>query len=890
MGLRGARSDRALSARNQAGDLLAVEAIDRSGLLVRSDGAFVRIIEVTPPNPLILSAEERAVIAEGYGRLASRLRAGQSVQFYVQALPVRLAEVLADARAQVSFWAGEAPGSAGQARDLLSLSRWRLYAALQESLELHADEQAAVQVSYYLVCPFLPVRAGTGLVEQLRFRMGRLRAPLRRELKAHRRASRESLAFTEALRSELDALSLPSHLLNGEEVVQLLWSRFNPTLARRGRARATEILAEVDKPIELEQARDAARRLRGLIGSSPIDFAGSPHHAEVDRDIEQTIYVAGTADSTRMGWLLGALLAREPFSLSVHVHALDRRRERQKLKMRYRRTFSVNRGAEARGRVPDFDRYAQEHEAQHLLNEMAGHDRAGLFELGIYESPRVRGPEADHAALVEAVDWCAEQIHSVSDATVNRGAYQQRELWPSTLPLGQDTAKRTCKYATRNVGDCVPLVGTGCGSPTGIPFAFSSPGRTLELLNPYDRAHNNSTLLVCGESGTGKTTATNKIIASCLAYGARAVYVIDRSGHYEILTQLVDGARQVQIGADSSPYAINPWDLSDASVVSREKVSFLLSLHSVMMGDEGLSALERAQLGAAIRDVYSTAAERGVSPRESLLREVLLARSEQELENGAVEIAAVLRNLADRIGEFCGQGAYSYLLDRETNVPEGSPLVVFDTRSCPEVVIGPVMFAIIEYVQRAIKHIRDQPPPQYADGQAPLFASLVVFVIEECWHPMANKDGGHYVNDMARRARHLGIVLVVVSQLLSDFAGEFGLALLRNCVQMLILKLAVPELSFAERELEFPSERAAIIRRLRTVKGAYSEIFWINGTRGQGKVTLRLGPTEYWCFTSEPLRDVPARDAAIAAHDGEVWPAIRELAASSGSRPAEPAA
>jgi type IV secretory pathway VirB4 component len=321
--------------------------------------------------------------------------------------------------------------------------------------------------------------------------------------------------------------------------------------------------------------------------------------------------------------------------------------------------------------------------------------------------------------------------------------------------------------------------------------------------------------------------------------------------------------------------------------VSREKVSFLISLHGVMMGEEGLSVLERAQLGAAIREVYANAHEQEVSPRESMLRDVLLARSEQEKTDGAFEIAAVLRNLADRLGEFCDQGAYSYLLDRATNVPKDSPLVVFDTRSCPEVVIGPVMFSIIEYVQRAIARIRAANARPANSTDSPLFPCLILFVIEESWHLLDSKDGGIYVNDLARRARHLGLFLIVISQLLSDFSSEFGLALLRNCTQLMLLKLAPSELAFAQEALQLSQEKCAIVRRLKTVKGSYAEIFWINGTRGQARVTLRLGPTEYWCYTSEPLRDVPAREAMIAEHDGAVWQAIHQLALNSAGRESE---
>ena len=205
-------------------------------------------------------------------------------------------------------------------------------------------------------------------------------------MKAHRRAARESLAFTETVRSELDSLSIASRLINGEELVELLWARFNPTQADRSvrTPRATEIVGNLDSEVDAQEALTVARRLRGLIAQSPMDFQRSHHHVEIDHDVEQTIWVATTAEHTQMGWLMGAMMSRQPFTLSVHVRALDRRSERRRLKMRYRRVYAVNRGAEARGRVPDFDRYAQEDESSRLLRDMSGSERENLFEASIY--------------------------------------------------------------------------------------------------------------------------------------------------------------------------------------------------------------------------------------------------------------------------------------------------------------------------------------------------------------------------------------------------------------------------------------------------------------------------------------------------------------------------
>jgi hypothetical protein len=869
----------------ESGDLLPVERIDRTGLVITREGAFVRIIDVVPPNPFVLSGDDRRRVAEGFSQLISRLRPQQSLQFCVEARPVNLDEVLARSRAEVEAWAGPPPAADRLAVEPRALSRWRLYAAMEESLRMHADEQAAVWMRAYVVVPYVPKRGVAGQLSRTLLVNGRRlpTASLERDLKAHRRAARESLAHTDTVRSELDALSLPTQLLNGEQVAALLWARFNPTLADAGRRAApldAEILGELDGQVDAQEAREVAARLRELIARSSLDFTRSKHYVEIDHDIEQTIYAATTAESTYMGALIGALMTRQPFTLSVHVRALDRRAERRRLKMSYRRLFAVNRSAEARGRVPDFDRYAQEHETERLLGEMAGSDHAGLYHVSVYQAIRARGPDPDPALLSEAVDFCSEQIESATDCRIQRGEFQQLELWQSTLPLGRDVARRVRKYATRNAGDLIPLAGMSCGSPGGIPFAFSDPGRTLELLDPYDRAHANQTLLIAGRSGSGKTLCANVIISRSIAHGARA-FVLDRAGHYAVLTDLVEGARQVDIGADDSRFAINPWDVEDCANVPLEKIAFLVSLHQVMMGDEGLTTMERAQLGAAIRAVYADAAINGATPRESVLRDELLKRSELEQANGAIEVSAVLRNLAERLGEFCGAGSYAYLLDRETSVPTDSPLVVFETRRCPEVVLKPVIFAMVEYITRAIEAHRDAFASTAAAEDAPMFTGKSILLIDEGWALVGNPEIGAYANDLARRARHLGLFLIVMSQHLSDFDTEHGIALLRNSTMQLFLAQHPEEIPFVQDALRLSDEEAAILTRLKTVKGSYSQMFWVNGTRGRGRVALRIGPTEYWCYTSDPIRDLPLREQTISEHGGDTWSGVAALARAS---------
>ena len=862
----------------EAGDLLAVEAVDPSGTIIRSDGAIVHILAAAPPNAVVLSAEDRARFSDGFLELIGRLAARQSLQFYVQARPIDTDQVLARARREVEFWAGRSGGA--ETLDRRARDRWRLYAAMEESIRLHAHASAAVSFETYVVVPFIPDIAvrPPDLLGWIRPRPAGRHELLRREAGEHRRLLRKARGHVDGFARVLESLGIASRPLDGEEVVELLFSRFNPTSADLGSPIfAADILADLSQPCAPDEARARARRLRERIAGSAIDFACDSRHALVERDAEQVIYAATTAEATSLGWLMGAMVGCAlPFTLSVHVHALDRRHERRQLKRRYHQTFAVNRAGEAKGRVPDFERYAVEEEQRQLLSEMSSREHAKIYRVSIYQSIRTPGPRLELEALAEAIGHAVEQIETVSDCRVDRGRFQQRELWTSTLPLALDHGRRTRRYAGRNAADTVPLLGVSVGSPSGIPFAYSEPGRTLEYFNPYDRVHPNHLCLITGRSGAGKTLMCNVLLARSLAFGARG-FVIDRAGHYRVLTDLIDGAQHLDIGSDDSRFHLNPWDVDDPSHVSREKVAFLIGLHHTMI-TEGLSTLERAQLGAAIRAVYERAAAEGAAPREGLLVEELRRRAAMEAAAGAGEMAVALRNLAERLGEFCGDGAYAHLADQPTTALPDSPLLVFDTRRCPEAVLRPVIFTILEFVVRSAERHRDEHAALAATPGAPLFAGRSVMLGDEFWSVVSNPALGAYANDLARRSRHLGMTMVISTQQLSDLDTEYGLALLRNSTIQVFLAQHRDELQFVQRALGLSDAETELIGRLKTVKGAYSQAFWVNGTRGRGQVSLRIGPTEMWAFTSDPVRDAPIREQRIADNGGNVWLAIQELA------------
>ena len=194
---------------------------------------------------------------------------------------------------------------------------------MRESLERHADAQAAVDVAYYVVVPYLPdQRVSLDWSQLLPARRRRLAgASLERSLESHRRVARESLHLTDWIRGDLEALDLSTHMLSGPEVLDLLWRRFNPTAAdrtpeRRPGARETrlEVLGALDTVADAREAARAALALRELVAGSAIDCADQ-RHLRVDRDLEQALYVATLPGRDRVRLAAG----RDAGAAAVHA-------------------------------------------------------------------------------------------------------------------------------------------------------------------------------------------------------------------------------------------------------------------------------------------------------------------------------------------------------------------------------------------------------------------------------------------------------------------------------------------------------------------------------------------------------------------------------------------
>jgi type IV secretory system conjugative DNA transfer VirD4/TraG family protein len=855
-----------------AADLLGVAAIGEDGLLVREDGEYVRYLEVGSVNPLVMEQAEGERVSAAFGQLAARLPDRQSIQLYVQGTPLELEDVLAEETHRCEQAAGAAE-DAGE--DERATAIRRLGIAQEQSIRATALNVAPLTLRYLVICPWRP--AGRPL------RSGsRSRRALRVKASVHERAMRDSLRHVEGVRSDLEAMGVPARPVDGREVLDLLHARFDPDAQRMGELPASFMCPEViAAPVAGEDAEDASARASALASAICTAELGLSErsHVRIGSSAEEVFYVSLAPEQTWLGWLLHMMQAPRPFTLSVHIQATERYRERMAQKRRYRRIHGVNRGVEQRGRPLDPDARVQEEEAAELNDELATSAGAGIYRVSIYGSLLESGPAPDTETLHELCQAAGREVTMACDARIGHGLFAQGALWRSTLPLGRDVARRRRKYVSRNVGDTFPLCGTSCGSPEGIPLGYALPGRTLERLDPFDPAHPNHLLLVNGMSGAGKTMAAIILLIRALAQGASG-FIIDRAGHFDFLCSLIPGAASLEIGGDA--HAINSWDVDDPAQVGAEKIDYLLALHALLLGEHhagrdsyGLTDLEANLLGLAIAEVYARCALTGEEPRELLLQEELERRYHAERGEGSVGIAEALRNLSMRLNNYIGDGPYAYLADRPTTIPAGAPLVVFDTRSIPDAKAAAALFVICEHVKSRIARTR----ALHLTGAGPkhTWGGKSFLVVDEAWKLIERPSTGRWFNEFVRRSRHYALWLIAISQQLSDFDCEYGTALLANAAMRLFLRQETRELAYVKGALKLTDEAIDAISTLKTVRGAFSTAYLMNGTRGEGTLQIGVGPLEYWIASSDPARDEPVRRHALREAQQQGWAALRLL-------------
>ena len=878
-----------------AGTLLAISRLGADGTIVLEDGSFSHVIACYPRNLQTLTVDERLATFLNFRNIAAFQERGQSLQLIVEGDRVKTATHMAFVDEQIEKVYGFRPSavSAAAAPQLsrVQRARWGLYQMLLESVRRGATEgDFTPRQRVYIVVRYRPEDdtetswrdvIPAGLPGSRMSRQSAAYGPPRRtssrRLRDHQQLTRLAEMRARELTGYLARDGITCRVLNGPAVLRYVSSRLNPTSISWDRVETTDaddtVLSRFDDATEGKDAEQAALALRDLVARSPLDFRRYSDHAEIEQDLVQVLYLTGSPSVTRTFWMADVMNQPLPYTLTVHVHGLDRVAIADEAKRLHHQAMREIEREASKGRS-DANTKAQAQAHAALAEQMAQDPLANLTDMSVYLALRAPGPRPDKHALAAAVYKAQKTVaRATSGGALDRGNRLQEQLWLSTLPFAADLAHRTLRVGVEHAADCFPLIGSTCGSPSGVPLFLEPVSGQVQYINPFDRALTNSTIVIAGKSGAGKTVTANRLVAQMVAMGARG-FLYDRAGHYELLADLIPDARVIRMGADDG-HVINHWDVADPANVPSAKVKFLLRLHETLLR-RTLSNHERKVLADSIRTTYSHCARTGKVPREGELVELMRASVHYEVSGGQPGVMVdALQALISELSEFVAGGTHAAMWDRETTLPADAPLLIFDYSSVDEQNLIALVFANMEWTRREVERIDRQARSKPLDGAVYYGRSIVG--LDEGWSWAQVPVLAGEVQTWGRQGRGIGAAFMVVSQDPEDFEGDAE-AVLRNASIRIFHQLDKAMLAFVRDTVDLSAEMTDSLKALRKVPGRYSEALVMNGPRGDGRVCAVLGAHEYWAFTSEPRIDVPRRERVIASHDGDVWAALSQLA------------
>ncbi len=659
----------------------------------------------------------------------------------------------------------------------------------------------------------------------------------RRSIQKHEEFLDDLNRFVKTVTEQLRTSQLRPQLLTRREMRNLLYAHLNPTL------------------VETEQEAPPSRP--GISEASCLARSGmkvTDKYLWLDGKYVGSMYMQQIPHETWMGWLVDLLTLSVEYTVSFFIHCCDQDDVRKKLKRQYTIGLVTNNQAA----TPDLEGVEATRSAQTAIQEFLRSSNKA-FDISFY----IKTHGDTEERLISNMDEI-RRVFKNRGALLDRAQLLQLDAWQSTLPVGVDKLAIIMRVMSPIVGSFWPFFTASCGTPDGVPFGFAIASREPVLLNPFFRGAGKdaNNMFVVGTTGAGKSFAVSMMILRLLPLGVRFVLVdktVDKFGAYRFITELLgpEFCAYIDLGP-SSGYILNPFDLGQddgkPGEPNAEKISTLLSLLDLMLTPEGreeLNVEEKSLLDGLIRVAYMDAAFRGTIPTMSDLARVTAQAAADEIDPLQRDR---LQQFARGLSLFTRSGAFGGLVDGLTNIDAEKLFIVFDTREVNDPRLERIAsFILADFIRRKAAESKKRNIR---------FAA----VIDEAATLMRFKAGARLLDDLSRRARHYGMMLVTITQQLKDFFRQSELAdsVVKNAHMKILLRQDPSDLRMLQETLRLTdSEKSAIDSfSLDQEKRRDSQCLLIVGSI-HGTIRLVPSPMDYWICTSEPINDIPKRRSMI---------------------------
>ncbi|MDE0002003.1 MAG: ATP-binding protein [Rhodospirillaceae bacterium] len=744
---------------------LGITEIGQHGI-VRSDGALVAVLEVRPFDLDVLVESQIATAVEGLAQLLASLPS--PIQIVLRNRAFDPSEYLGDVTRR---WSASWDHKLDRRRRLLGLPGRETDHAKGRPTT-YAQAVRAAHGKWHL----RQVRCYVLVAGESRNSLGPwwLRRP-RAEPRPVYPGSVEGLL--QVLRDGLTRAGLESRRLRGFDLLDLVEGLFRPSPT------STNVMRHAFDTVQ------SSATLRYRTDTPPVTRVGfdlaDPFPEWIDLQPDQVV-IQGPGPNTRRlrvlalrryprevaaGWLRWFAALKHDLDLALFIAPVDHREVRRHLSTSERELLSEV--ALGEGVNPEAARASR----QRLEDLEDVHEAFRARERYVRTSV-VLGVAADSTDTLEQATQDVEAELAAHGMLASRVVGYQQDGLRSLLPLGEDRLGRWRGLTTGPLAAAVPFHAPGLAEPGGIFLGTTigqGRGHAPVIIDPFGPRHENPHLAVLGQSGGGKSHCAKQIALGLWLSGA-SLAVLDPKDEYGSLARVCEG--RVLRPAVATSHAINVWDLAGVTdargfgrVASGVRGFWRLAL-------SGLSDQQRTIIDNTIEPTYRRRHIEASDPstyRRPPPTTSDFARSIADCYGDDAMYRQAARDLAERLRRFTS-GQLATFFDRPTNVDLDNDCTVFALRDpgADQVDILPLVYYVI------LVHLRN-----WMDGEP----RKRVIVVDEAWTLLRSDQGADFLLELAKTARALQTMLLLVSQDVSELIEHAkSRAVLANCAATLLFR------------------------------------------------------------------------------------------------------
>ena len=531
------------------------------------------------------------------------------------------------------------------------------------------------------------------------------------------------------------------------------------------------------------------------------------------------LYIRGNGypGAVRAGWMSSLINAGEGIDVDVHLRRENRSRTIDKVAQRIRLNRTKLRSMQDTS--TDYEELTNSIQAGYFIKQGIANNNEDLFYMSVFVTVSARTYEELLWRKQQMVDMLKSMDMQVSDCR-----FQQEAALNSVLPfLKLDSSlerKSQRNVLTSGAASTYMFTSFEMSDDTGVLLGVNRHNNSLCIVDLFDtRKNKNANLNLLGTSGAGKTFTLQLLALRMRMRGIQCYILAPIKGHEFRRACNRIGGQYIKI-APGSPHCINVMEIrhtvspemelidgdsgEEDSMLAR-KIQQLMIFFSLLIPD--MSNEEEQMLDEALIKTYadfgithdndSLYLEAKTTPLGMKKMPILGDLHKNLLENPLTKRVAII------VSRFVTGSAQSF--NQQTNVDLSNKYIVLDLSELKGKLLPVGMMIALDYVWDNVKADRTKKK---------------AIMIDEIWQLVgasSNRQAADFCLTIFKTIRGFGGAAISATQDLSDFFsledGKYGRAIINNSKNKIILNLEPDEARYVQEVLKLTKSETRSITR-----------------------------------------------------------------------------